>query len=587
MFDINDKLDYLLKEYGIYKRDLLRNRLETAIRHIISEYTEKYGRRIIVRGLKYSEKGYPLLKIISEYGDIIAVVDKQPFAEKIQLNETTDISILDLEQAMNLECDVYVINSKFQGKNIYYDVTSSKQNKYVIDLYTEMRIKYGILVTKPYDEYESETDLSHNKIHDAYVLFEKERNEKHLEELLGACLINRDFVTFYEMFDEAQDLIDGNRKLCALKRDIDQLLKEIKGCIADRKENKKQDIIMHWIDQVAYDELVNFPKLSTIIDEGMFFENAYTVTPYTIATEICLFHNDAVHMLSRTNVEDILKKVGMENSQLYREIIGKGYAFIMLGGMAGDWPVPKNEYTELMVASSVYYWNMLNFIINSERPVFGIVGCLAETHEPWMSPKCSVDNPSFEFCGSYSMSENKIKASALYYDNTIDFFTNILGDRTVNIYMSDHGKWEDIDLRRYSDFAMHTFLSITNLGMKGKVSRVFSYEYFPELISHVICCASEERQEHFFGDMELRSSGFKAVINDRVKKTFQNDKDIKEVYSDICSGYIGIKTDFDTYIRLNNGREIYFLNSDEKEINRISDMKYGSRVEKLRRRMEQ
>ena len=85
MFDINDKLDYLLKEYGIYKRDLLRNRLETAIRHIISEYTEKYGRRIIVRGLKYSEKGYPLLKIISEYGDIIAVVDKQPFAENEKL----------------------------------------------------------------------------------------------------------------------------------------------------------------------------------------------------------------------------------------------------------------------------------------------------------------------------------------------------------------------------------------------------------------------------------------------------------------------------------------------------------------------
>ena len=102
--------------------------------------------------------------------------------------------------------------------------------------------------------------------------------------------------------------------------------------------------------------------------------------------------------------------------------------------------------------------------------------------------------------------------------------------------MSDHGKWEDIDLRRYSDFAMHTFLSITNLGMKGKVSRVFSYEYFPELISHVICCASEERQEHFFGDMELRSSGFKAVINDRVRETFQDDKDIKEAYSDICSG---------------------------------------------------
>ena len=122
MLDINNELDCILKKYGIYKKDLLRTRLETAICQIVSESIKKYGKRIVVRGLKYSENGYPLLKLLSEYGNIIAVVDKKPFADTVRVDKQMELNILDLEHATDIECDVYIINSKYQGTNIYYDV---------------------------------------------------------------------------------------------------------------------------------------------------------------------------------------------------------------------------------------------------------------------------------------------------------------------------------------------------------------------------------------------------------------------------------------------------------------------------------
>ena len=227
MLDINNELDCILKKYGIYKKDLLRTRLETAICQIVSESIKKYGKRIVVRGLKYSENGYPLLKLLSEYGNIIAVVDKKPFADTVCVDKQMELNILDLEHATDIEVygysehpfidyNVYIINSKYQGKNIYYDVISSKQNKCVIDLYTEMRVRYGIFGPKLYEEYGDETDFSHNKIRDAYIKFKEEQNEESLGELLGKCLINRDFVTFFEVLDEAQKFVAENHKFYEL-----------------------------------------------------------------------------------------------------------------------------------------------------------------------------------------------------------------------------------------------------------------------------------------------------------------------------------------------------------------------------------
>lgn len=587
MFDINEELDEILRRYGLLRRVLLRERIESAIRSVVAECTSKYGKRIILRCLKASENGHPLLKILSDYGNVVAVVDREPFAEQIYADDKC-YKMVDLKKAEEIECDVYIINSKFQGKNIYYEIKSSEKKCHIVDLYSQIRVKYGIAVTKPFDEYDNEEDFSHNKTQEAYEAFQREKNEEHLTWLLSACLANRDFVTFYEVMEEAYDFIKDLERFRGLKEEIDNLLDEIRVFLKKRESLFPKDIIMHWMDQVGYDDLDNFPELKNLMGQGLLFENAYTVTPYTVATEACIFYQEEVCKLNMKNLKEVILRNGLKQSKLYHDILDNGYVFNIMGGMARKYmPEKQDSYTQIMVASSVCYWNMINYIIHSEKPVFGIIGCLSENHEPWMSPKVKPYNPSFEFYGSYAMSKEKVRKSALYYDKIIKFFTDMFSNKTIHIYMSDHGKWEDIDLRRYGNYAIHTVLGITNMGVQGRVSQIFSYQYFAELIQNVMNCAKQKMQEHLLGDMELRSEGFKATIWNRVKESFQDEKEAQKVYSDICSGYIGIKTNEDTYICLNNGREFYFLNSDKETVNRINEQKYSSRIDILRKRVEQ
>lgn len=587
MYDINEEMDVILKKNDL-KKTYLKDRLEKAIRCIVSEYTEKYGRRIIVRELMPGDGKYPLLEIIADYGDIVAVEDRNPFTDKLKLDNGKYIDMVNSENISERECDVYIINSLNEGRTIYYELLNTAVECHIVELYTELRIRYGINPVIPYERYTAQIDYSHQKTHEAYELFRNERNEIHLDALLSAVLVNRDFVTFYKIIKEADDLIAGNPKYFALINDIDCLLDEVKKRIVDRKNNAAQDIIMHWIDQMEYDELCNFPKLQDLANDGLFFEKAYTVIPYTKAAGACLFYNDAVKELNRVNASPNLTTKSWEDSKLYNNIVDNGYSFFITGALKGYcMQDDKNEYIGFMTASSVHYWNMLNHIINSEKPVFGIIHSLAETHEPWNFPECNEANPSFEFLGSLDMVEGKIKTAARYYDNVIVFFTNMLTDNTINIYMSDHGKWADINRRRYGEQVLHTVLSITNMGIKGKVSRIFSYKYFPELINDVMRCAVRNAQEHIFGDTDIRSDSLKAVIRDRIYGAKRNDSEAEVICSDICSGYLGVKTDMDTYIRLNNGTEIYFLNSDKEMTNRITEEEYRSRIELLRKKVEQ
>lgn len=587
--DINYELENIIKKHGLYKKYLLKDRIEKYIRQIVKEYTSKDTDRsasIIVRGLKNS-KQYPLLNIIAEYGNIVAVVDKKPITDKVILDNGTVIDILGVEQAEELESDVYIINSKNAGSSIRYEMMCKGKKTDIVDLYTEMRWRFSMVLSKPYEEYGNETDFSHNKIHELYERFKMERNEEHLKELLGACLLNRDFVTFYEILAEVNDLTARNACFWeGLKKDVDSLLYEVKRIIGERKGNLKQDIIMHWIDQVGYDELDNFPQLKKIINKGMFFENAYTVIPYTIATETCVFYNEAISISNRLNAISMFKNKGLEVSKLAKDIRNSGYEVLAAGDLVEDlMPRNKSEYTEWIAASSVYYWDMINQLINCDKPVFGVVTSLVETHEPWMSPKCDIEDPCFAFEGNYSMIGDKVKIAAEYYDKVIAFYDDLFTDATINIYMSDHGKWEDISLRRYSDSAMHSILSVTNMGMAGRVSRVFSYKYFSDLILQVVGCADRSKQEHIFGDTAIQSPNFRASIKNRIKETYNDDTIIEEMYSDICSGYVGIKTDLDTYIKLESGKEIYLLAKDDKKINRINETQYENRICVLRNRI--
>jgi len=261
----------------------------------------------------------------------------------------------------------------------------------------------------------------------------------------------------------------------------------------------------------------------------------------------------------------------LKDSGLYRQILDAGYELEILGLLKQIVYQDMDTYFDVSTASGVLYFQMLDFLLNSEKPVFGMIHILNETHEPYISPEAGLENTTFEFSDSYESAANRIAVSAEYMDEVIDFYDSLLGEKVINIYMSDHGKWEDIDRRRYKDEAMHTILGVTNTGICGKVERLFCYRDFDKLVSWTLEMAKPE--EMFFNDIPIYSERFKAAIKARTD-------DMEE----ICAGYNGLNTRTDKYLCLENGKEYYWLKEEGETENYIHDRKYEARIKQLRSR---
>lgn len=551
MIDLNQALDNILKKHLLYDYPLLKDSIESYIRIEIEKYVRKYGRKIVLRGLKYKSDGvYPLLELLAEYGDIAAIVDRNPFANEVTLKSGKKVCIFDSNDCIPADIDIYIINSKYYGQIIAHDVNQNASFA-VIDLYTELRTHYSLALNKTFDEYyDDEIDYTHIKVQRRFEIFKNNNSEENLRLLIKSCLENKDFVTFYKVYGIAGELACKD-EFVSIKHDVDDLILHIKNAIKERNKLPKQDVIMHWIDQVGYDELHNLPWLSDVLGSGIVFEKSYTITPYTRATAKSLFWKDEIG--SPTEIRAAMKN-SLENSTFYKQICDNGFSFHLRGSLEDDLlsRYRTEKRIQFMTASSVHYWNMINDLIGSEKNIFGIVHCISETHEPWMSPECDLYNGSFQFFGGYVSSDDKIRISAKYLDDVIKFYSDILGENTINIYMSDHGKWEDVSLRRYSETAIHTFLGITNTGISAKVHRAFSYKYLPDLVLWCLHIADKSSGMHFFGDSEMYSETFKSAI----KHNLDSSENADEVYSDICTGFRGVVYDNLTYIKLDNGKEI-------------------------------
>lgn len=153
MIDLNQALDNILKKHLLYDYPLLKDSIESYIRIEIEKYVRKYGRKIVLRGLKYKSDGvYPLLELLAEYGDIAAIVDRNPFANEVTLKSGKKVCIFDSNDCIPADIDIYIINSKYYGQLIAHDVNQNASFA-VIDLYTELRTHYSLALNKTFDEY--------------------------------------------------------------------------------------------------------------------------------------------------------------------------------------------------------------------------------------------------------------------------------------------------------------------------------------------------------------------------------------------------------------------------------------------------
>lgn len=573
--NIENKLDTIIEKYKLSEKVYFRDRLSEIIKMELRAEISKYGNKIVIRGINNHEDGeYALCKLVDEIGNVKAVVDQFPFSDKLCITSDKEVPFFSSSWLPSKEeCDIYLINAFSKGRNIYYEMKEkleARRGIHVIDLYRIIRIKYSIIVDRPYDDYRNEYDYTHHLLGNVRKDFLTDKTLENLKKMLGMSLILRDFVSFFKYMDEETDLIEDKKEFQEMRGEVESLLIEIKDKLILRKQKfDKKDIIIHWIDQVSFEEGDLFPKLRNRMRSGLNFLNAYTHTPYTLPTARMIFYKE---FWKRESVVGKCEDRVIEDSALYQNIESEEYKFEIFGNLKqvlyNDY---SQEYNAENVVTTIHYFRLLNFILNSESPIVGMIHISCETHEPYMSPEVDWENRAFEYYDSYISAQKKIVASALYIDEVMGFYDDLYGSGTINIYMSDHGKWEDVDRRRFKDEAMHTLLGVTNAGICGSVNRLFSYQDFDKLIKWVLEMAKSE--EMFFNDVPIYSEGLKAVINERVQEN-----------EEICAGYCGLNSPDDKYVCLDNGTEYYYKKTYGESQNNIDDKDYKERVEYLRHR---
>lgn len=573
--NIFKRIEYICKKYEIDTEKYMRDQVESLLIVALNNAIKTYGKRVIVRGVPRGKDGksYPFLELISEFADIIAVQDKNIMENRLVLHNGKTIPVIPIEQEVS-GCDIYLIRSMRDGQKIVAENQYLKEKGiYIFDIYHTLATKYGTRVNA-YEEYNQEIDYTCNRIKNAEIIYYREKTQDNLKNLIGQCLCLGDFVSLIRYQDEEKELILHSTEIQQFINDINGLLRDIKELINQRKTNildGKKDIIWHWIDDVGYEELDLLPKISRKINEGIQFTNAYTTTPYTNPTIKMVFWNEYRKGKAYGDKKEF------NSSGIYKLLKNNGYQFKSYGHITNLLNIG-NSFGERMDISAIItisYLKMLQDILDADKPCVMLVHTFIETHPPFSSPIYDMQLEHNFFWHSYQELLPKIRNSTKYADEIIEFYTDLLGKETVNIFMSDHGKWQFCETRRWKEESTHIFLGVTNMGIQATVTRLFSLYDFDKLISFILNSFEYWREEVLIEDEPVYSEVLRQNISNRAKDDFE----------DICSGYTGIVTEMDKYILQENGKEYYFIKSEGESINRLNEITFKERIEYLKRKV--
>lgn len=580
MLDIFSEIKKITDKYKINTQKYLKDQLEKVMGEIFEKAAQQYGKRVIIRGIKTTEeKIHPLLAFIDKYLDIVGVQDLSLKDEFVYVSPNKKVPVIPLTDSLP-ECDIYLINARVKGLSIRFEMEKKiDQNKiFIIELYYLLRRDYGIWTGKNYELYNEEYDYTNRRVKDALKEDKINKSEKSLLHLLGQCLCLGDFTSFRIIKESEIGRIKESILLEEFINEVELLIDRIKEEFKVREKllNGKKDIVWQWIDCVSYDKLPTLTRVEKRMRKGVFFTQAYTQTPYTRPTLRSIFWKEFRKIDSDTETRGKYIPKDLRDSALFNLIENYGYEFEAFGYVKRclDPEYAWSEEGEGYTVSCVSYLKMLDRILKSDKPCFCIIHIFLETHPPYACPWENITGGGYAFASDYKDMKKKIDISAQYADQVIDFYSDIMGEQTIGIYMSDHGEWGFIEKRRYKDESMRILLSLVNMGIKAEVSRIFSLIDFDYLVEWILKMNNVLKEEMIFGDLELYSERVRGYVERK-----QGDTE------DICAGFSGVNTAIDKYCILDNGKEYYLLKEDHEAINHIDNEKYSKRIEYLKDRL--
>lgn len=345
-------------------------------------------------------------------------------------------------------------------------------------------------------------------------------------------------------------------------KDIQNALNEVKSlldCVKRKiKKRTQRDIIIVWNDQLDYSYLQYTPYMQEISKNSMFFENAYTMTPFTAATLWEMFQE-----LKSIDDEIYYKPPlasGESNSKIIKELILSGYKFLYIGD---EWDAKlfEEKYTASYYtygSSCIRCVRLLQELFNSDKPVCIILHELTETHNPYLSGELNDSKfhewPTFGGSTEELAMEQK-RESAIYWDKQLEFYMGFMPDNSIKVFMSDHGTRYNIQ-PIYKEATTHIIFFITGDGVPyGKYKKMFSIYNFHK----VICCIlkNDYNVEEIFNNYVLMQET--STFNKTAVRYYFDNNAMESSYA-----FRAVRTEKELYVKLSSGKTYYYLLPDEE-----------------------
>lgn len=418
--------------------------------------------------------------------------------------------------------DIYHTNmNDFKTKKMSYDFKDFDINKI---FFFHRRI------------YESSTDQEVKLLYLRFMIFD--------------CAYAYDFITLKKCLELLSnfDQVDKNRYI-EFYTAIEDLLGNIKYMLDKRSHN---DVIMFWLDALEYGEDRSVDFLKSLDKTAIVFENMYTVTPFTSTTFKTL-------LTGKTAVDGEnykIEKIGDYNSNLIQMLNKNGYQFKYYGNLQ----IPENDICadnlySIYTPISVLIWDSIVNILETDQPLFCMLHEVLHTHNPFISfdvigeeyVYCE-ERPGLQTENEQLLAKNQVMPSRKYVDKQLSFWNNLVPKKMFKIYMSDHGhttfgKFHSIFKVQQRDlYPMH-------------VNNLLSYAEFSWLIDCIIKKDIKQiiKKENSFVMVQDIPFYNKMVILSAIE-------DIETFETTPFAGYQGIITKEDTYLKYNDGVEMYVKN---------------------------
>lgn len=411
------------------------------------------------------------------------------------------------------------------------------------------------------------------KTRQAYLEADEVEKVNFLKKLIKEYLLLKDFINaFYYIDIYVTNRYPDHSQYENLKKEIDILLCDIKKCIEKRK---KKDIIINWVDALSYYDIPGFLFLKRQADEGICFENAYTVMPWTTETTKTILSGEYPiegKLFLRGDLSN-------DNTRLLNLLDKNGYEFKYCGmpkfaKLFDGEDIAYIHYFESKFCGSMQkQWDALDILCKSERPQCVLIHTLRETHEPFI---CG-EGDTLQWFGSTKADwqqeacRKQAEISGDYIDKQLNFYEDFYGEDAIKIYMSDHGRVGNSPM---DEKKIHIMLSINAKNLHAKaIKGMFSLVQFPDLIQMLIF--EEEDWDSLTSD-HVRIENLDAYSELAVRDTLSGRLDKKEMYQ--CRGIV---TATDRYFLYAYGKEYYFKDRVSIE-NEINNPQYRDRINQLK-----